>query len=229
MKDKVVLITGANGGLGNAVTEAFLNAGAVVAGASRQISKDEFKSPNFYAFPGELSSLAAAKKLADDVVKQCGKIDVLVHLIGAFAGGASVAETDDATWQKMMDLNLNSAFHVVRAVLPYIRKSRGGRILAIGSRMVLEPQPGVGAYEVSKAALVAMIRALALENKDLAITANVVLPDTMDTPANRAAMPKADVSKWVQPQAVADLLVALAGPAGAAVSGAVIPVYGPNV
>jgi NAD(P)-dependent dehydrogenase (short-subunit alcohol dehydrogenase family) len=229
MKDKVVLITGANGGLGNAVTEAFLATGAKVAGASRQISKDEFKSANFYAFPAELSSLAAAKKLADDVVKQCGKIDVLVHLIGAFAAVGPIADTDDATWQKMMDLNLNSAFHVVRAVLPHIRKSRGGRILAIGSRMALEPQPGVGAYEVSKAALVALIRTLALENKDLSITANIVLPDTMDTPANRAAMPKADTSKWVQPQAVADLLVALAGPAGAAVSGAVIPVYGPNL
>jgi NAD(P)-dependent dehydrogenase (short-subunit alcohol dehydrogenase family) len=229
MKNKVVMITGANGGLGNSVTEAFLDAGATVAGASRKISQDEFKNPNFHAFPAELSTLAAAKKLADEVVQRCGKIDVLVHLVGAFAGGAPIGETDDATWQKMLDLNLNSAFHVVRAVLPHIRKSRGGRILAIGSRMALEPQPGVGAYEVSKSALVALIRTLALENKDLAITANIVLPDTMDTPANRSAMPKADTSKWVQPTAVADLLVALAGPAGAAVSGAVIPVYGPNL
>jgi NAD(P)-dependent dehydrogenase (short-subunit alcohol dehydrogenase family) len=229
MKNKVVLITGANGGLGNAVTEAFLNAGATVAGASRQISQDEFKSPNFYAFPAELSTLAAAKKLAGDVVQRCGKIDALVHLIGAFAAAGTIADTDDATWQKMLDLNLNSSFHVIRAVLPHIRKSRGGRILAIGSRMALEPQPGVGAYQVSKAALVSLIRTLALENKDLGITANIVLPDTMDTPANRAAMPKADTSKWVQPAAVADLLVALAGPAGEAVSGAVIPVYGPNL
>jgi NAD(P)-dependent dehydrogenase (short-subunit alcohol dehydrogenase family) len=229
MKDKVVLITGANGGLGNAVTQAFLNAGATVAGASRQISQDEFKSSNFHAFPGELSSLSEAKKLADGVVQKCGSIDALVHLIGAFAASGSIAETDDGTWQKMLDLNLNSMFHVVRATLPYIRKSRGGRILAIGSRMAVEPQPGVGAYQVSKAALVSLVRTLALENKDLGITANVVLPDTMDTPANRAAMPKADTSKWVQPQAVADLLVALAGPAGAAVSGAVIPVYGPSL
>jgi NAD(P)-dependent dehydrogenase (short-subunit alcohol dehydrogenase family) len=229
MKNKIVLITGANGGLGNAVTEAFLNAGAIVAGASRQISQDEFKNPNFYAFPAELSSLAAAKKLADEVVQRCGKIDVLVHLIGAFAAAGTIGETDDATWQKMLDLNLNSTFHLVRAVLPHIRKSRGGRILAIGSRMALEPQAGIGAYQVSKAALVSLVRTLALENKDLGITANIVLPDTMDTPANRAAMPKADTSKWVQPGAVANLLVALAGPAGAAVSGAVIPVYGPNL
>ena len=229
MKDKVVLITGANGGLGNAVTETFLKAGATVAGASRQISQDEFKSPNFYAFPAELSTLAAAKKLAQDVVQKCGRIDVLAHLIGAFAAAGPIADTDDATWQKMLDLNLNSTFHMVRAVLPHLRKSRGGRILAIGSRLALEPQPGVGAYQVSKAALVALVRTLALENKDLGITANVVLPETMDTPTNRAAMPKADPSKWVQPQAVADLLVALAGPAGAAVSGAVIPVYGANL
>src|SRR5947208_12773057 len=99
MKDKVILITGANGGLGNAVTQAFLNAGAIVAGASRQISQDEFKDPNFYAFPAELSSLAAAKKLADEVMQRCGEIDMLVHLIGAFAAAGTIGETDDATWQ----------------------------------------------------------------------------------------------------------------------------------
>jgi NAD(P)-dependent dehydrogenase (short-subunit alcohol dehydrogenase family) len=228
LTNKVVLITGANGGLGNSVTETFLNAGAIVAGTSRKIAQDEFKKPNFHAFPAELSSLVAAKKLADEVAQKFGKIDALIHLVGAFAGGASVAETDDATWAKMLDLNLNAAFHTLRAVLPHMRKAGRGRIVAIGSRVAVEPQPGVGAYEVSKAALVSLIRATALENKDAGINVNIVLPDTMDTAVNRAAMPKADFSKWVPTEDVAELLLALTGPAGAAVTGAVIPIYGRN-
>lgn len=228
MKNKVVLITGANGGLGNSVTEKFLGAGAIVAGASRKIAQDEFKHPNFHAYPREISSLAAAKKLADDIAQRFGKIDALLHLIGAFAGGKPVADTDDATWTTMLDLNLNSSFHIIRGVLPHMHKAGSGRIVAIGSRMAVEPQPGVGAYEVSKAALVSLIRAVALENKERGINANVVLPDTMDTAANRVAMPKADFAKWVPTTDVAELLLALAGPAGASVTGAVIPIYGRN-
>jgi len=227
VKNKVVLITGANGGLGNSVTEAFLNAGATVAGSSRKIAQDEFKSPNFHAFPAEISSLASAKTLADAVAQKLGRIDVLIQLIGAFAAG-SVADTDDATWSKMLDLNLNTTFHTLRAVLPHMRKAGGGRIIAIGSRLAVEPQPGVAAYEVSKAALVSLIRATALENKDAGINANIILPDTMDTAVNRTAMPKADFSKWVPTGDVAELLVALAGSAGKAVTGAVIPIYGRN-
>ena len=227
MKNKVVLITGANGGLGTSVTEAFLNAGATVAGSSRNIAQDEFKSPDFHAFPAEISSLASAKTLADAVAQKLGRIDVLIHLIGAFAAG-SVADTDDASWSKMLDLNLNTTFHTLRAVLPYMRKAGGGRIIAIGSRLAVEPQPGVAAYEVSKAALVSLIRATALENKDAGINANIVLPDTMDTAVNRTAMPKADFSKWVPTGDVAELLVALAGSAGKSVTGAVIPIYGRN-
>jgi NAD(P)-dependent dehydrogenase (short-subunit alcohol dehydrogenase family) len=226
MKDQVVLITGANGGLGNSVTDAFLSAGAKVAGVSPKISQDDFKNPNFHAFPAAISDLASAKKLTADIVQRLGKIDALIHLVGAFAGGASVADTDDATWAKMLDLNLNAAFHIFRAVLPQMRNSGKGRIVAIGSRMAVEPQPGVGAYEVSKAGLVSLVRATALENKDAGINVNIILPDTMDTAANRAAMPKADFSKWVPTGDVAQLLLALAGPAGAAVTGAVIPIYG---
>ena len=228
MKDQVVLITGANGGLGNSATQAFLNAGAIVAGVSPKITQSDFSSPNFHPFPAAIADLASAKKLTEDVAKKLGKIDALIHLVGAFAGGASVADTDDATWTKMLDLNLNAAFHIFRAVLPQMRKARRGRIVAIGSRMAVEPQPGVGAYEVSKAALVSLVRAMALENKDAGINVNIILPDTMDTPANRAAMPKADFSKWVPTGDVAQLLLALAGPAGAAVTGAVIPIYGRN-
>jgi NAD(P)-dependent dehydrogenase (short-subunit alcohol dehydrogenase family) len=126
----------------------------------------------------------------------------------------------------MLDLNLNSAFYVLRAVIPHMRRTGSGRIVAIGSRAAEDPGPGVGAYSASKAALVSLIQTVARENQDLAITANVILPGTMDTPANRQAMPGADTSKWVQPASIASLIVWLAGDAGKDVNGAVIPVYG---
>jgi NAD(P)-dependent dehydrogenase (short-subunit alcohol dehydrogenase family) len=115
---------------------------------------------------------------------------------------------------------------MLRAVLPEMRAQGAGRILAIGSRTAVEPQPGVGAYSASKAALVSLVKTVALENKDRGITANVVLPGTMDTPANRAAMPGADFSKWVRPSQIASLLVHLASDQASQISGAVIPVYG---
>jgi NAD(P)-dependent dehydrogenase (short-subunit alcohol dehydrogenase family) len=137
-----------------------------------------------------------------------------------------VADTDDATFQRMFDLNVNAAFHMLRAVLPHMRKAGTGRIIAIGSRAAENPGASVGAYSASKAALVSLVRTVALENKDAGITANVILPGTIDTPANRKAMPGADVAQWVQPGAIASLIVWLASEAGKEVTGAAIPVYG---
>jgi len=146
--------------------------------------------------------------------------------VGGFAGGKTIAESDDATFQRMLDLNLNSAFYVLRAVIPHMRRAGAGRIIAIGSRAAENPGPGVGAYSASKAALVSLIKTVAVENKDLPITANVLLPGTLETPANRIAMPEADTSQWVQPASVASLIVWLASDAGKDVNGAVIPMYG---
>jgi NAD(P)-dependent dehydrogenase (short-subunit alcohol dehydrogenase family) len=126
----------------------------------------------------------------------------------------------------MFDLNLNATFYLVRAAIPVMRKSGQGRIIAIGSRAAEEPGPGVGAYSASKAAMVSLIRTVAVENRDAGITANVILPGTIDTPANRQAMPKADVSAWVQPANIASLMLWLASDAAKDVNGAVIPVYG---
>jgi NAD(P)-dependent dehydrogenase (short-subunit alcohol dehydrogenase family) len=126
----------------------------------------------------------------------------------------------------MFDLNLNCVFHILRAAVPPLRKTGTGRIIAIGSRAALEPGAGVGAYSASKAAMVSLIRTVALENKDAGLTANAILPGTMDTPANRKAIPNADVSKWVQPATVTELVVWLAGETGKDVNGSVIPVYG---
>lgn len=193
---------------------------------SRKIQQADFDSPGFTALAVEISSPAGAKEMVDRVLRQFGRIDVLAHTVGGFAGGQSVADTDDATFQQMMDINLNSTFNVLRAALPAMRKSRNGRIIAIGSRAALEPGANVGAYSASKAAMVSLIRTVAHENRDAGITANVILPGTMDTPANRKAMATADFSKWVRPETVASLMLWLAGDAGKDINGAVIPVYG---
>jgi 3-oxoacyl-[acyl-carrier protein] reductase len=223
---KIALITGASGGLGTHVTKGLLNAGATVVGLSPNIKQSDFDHPNFTALPASLSSLDAAKKAVDTVVTRFGRIDILAHLVGAFAGGQTIADTDDKTFQRMFDLNLNSAFHVLRAVLPHMRKAGAGRIIAIGSRAAENPGPNVGAYSASKAALVSLVKTVALENKESGITANVILPGTIDTPANRKDMPGADVSQWVQPATIASLIVWLTGDSAQDVTGAVIPIYG---
>lgn len=229
LEGKITLVTGAKGGLGSFVTEAFLAAGAKVVGVSRSIQAGDFSHPDFYAMPAELSTGNASRKLAADVVARFGRIDALIHVMGGFAGGKSVAETDDATLEKMLDLNYRAAFFIARAVLPQMREQGSGRILAVASRQAIEPAAMVGAYSASKAALVALIRTIALENKDRCISANTVLPGTMDTPGNRSSDPNANRSHWVQPSQVAALLVHLASDAGADVTGAAIPIYGQQV
>ncbi|MFZ0321156.1 MAG: SDR family NAD(P)-dependent oxidoreductase [Candidatus Sulfotelmatobacter sp.] len=226
MTGKTALVTGANGGLGTHVTKALLDSGFTVVGLAPRIQQSDFDHSNFIALPAALISLDTAKKAVDTVIARCDRIDVLAHLVGGFTGGQTVAETDDATWQSMFEANLNSAFHILRAVIPEMRKAGGGRIIAIGSRQAEEPASTIGAYSASKAALVSLMKTVALENKDAGIAANVILPGTMDTPANRKDMPGADVSTWVQPASVASLIVWLAGDAGKDVTGAAIPVYG---
>ena len=229
LHNRVVIITGAKGGLGTFVTNAFLDAGAQVIGVSRSISSADFPREEFTAMPAELTDAASARKLADAVVAKTGRIDALVHLVGGFAGGQSVSDSDDATFDRMINLNLRSAFDIIRAVAPHMRSQGSGRILAVGSRAAVEPAAMAGVYGASKAALVSLIRTVASENADRGISANIVLPGTMDTPANRSAMPNADFSHWVQPCQVASLLVHLASDAGAQITGAAIPIYGLEV
>ena len=226
MKGKVVLVTGANGGLGSFVTRAFLEAAATVVGTSRKIQQAEFDGPNFTALPAKLASREDAQAIVDQVVSRFARLDVLAHTVGGFAGGRSVAETDEATFQHMVDVNLNSVFYMLRAAVTPLRRTGDGRIIAVGSRAALEPGANVGAYSAAKAAVVSLVRTVALENKDAGLTANTVLPGTMDTPANRKAMPNADFAKWVRPEAVASLIVWLASDAGRNISGAAIPIYG---
>jgi NAD(P)-dependent dehydrogenase (short-subunit alcohol dehydrogenase family) len=229
MKDRVVLITGAKGGLGSFVTQRFLSAGAKVIGSSRSISQEDFLQPNFMALPVDFTKPAAVRDAIESIVRRFGRLDVLVHVLGGFAGGQTIAETDDSIWEQMRDLNLTSAYYVLRAAIPHLRRSGSGRIVAIGSLTAVEPHARLGAYVTFKAALTTLVRTVALENKDAGLSANVILPGTMDTPANRKSMPSADYSKWVQPENVADVVLWLADERAGHITGSTISIDGANV
>jgi NAD(P)-dependent dehydrogenase (short-subunit alcohol dehydrogenase family) len=224
MRDKIVLITGANGGLGTSITKSFLATGAAVTGVSNKITQADFPQSNFTAISADLTKASPANDVVQAVIARHKRLDILIHVLGGFAGGKSVAETDDATWAQMQDLNLSSAFYVLRAAIPHLRKSGKGRVVAIGSLAASDPHPGIGAYITFKSALVCLIRTVALENRDAGVTANVILPDTMDTPGNRKAMPNADPSKWVATQDVAELALWLTDERAAHTTGTVFPI-----
>lgn len=228
MADRVVFITGAKGGLGTFVTERFLSTGATVVGASLSISQEDFPNPLFVPLAVDLTKPAAVRDATQSVVRRLGRLDVLIHVLGGFAGGQTVADTDDATWDLMRDLNLASAFYVLRASIPHLRKSGKGRIVVVGSLAAVEPHVGLGAYVTFKAALSILVRTVALENQDAGLTANVILPGTMDTPGNRKAMPDADFSKWASPSAVADAIAWLAEESAGNITGTVVPIDSRN-
>ena len=216
-----VLITGANGGLGTAVCQEFLASGAKVIGVAREWKE----SAPFTTISADVTTEASCESMVKQAL-ELGPVDALVHLVGGFAGGSPVAETTDQTWDSMMNINLRAAFCCMRAALKPMQAAGRGRIVAIGTRMAVEPSPNFAAYAVSKAALVALIKNVAAEGQKFGVTANVVLPSTIDTPVNRAAMPKADFSRWVAPPSIAKLLVFLTSDAAADTNGAVIPIYG---
>ncbi|HUI56595.1 MAG TPA: SDR family oxidoreductase [Bryobacteraceae bacterium] len=226
MTNQVVLITGASGGLGAHVTRAFLDAGALVIGSSRRIAESEFSHDRFTGIPADLTRPADAAALVAAAIQRFQSIDALVHVAGGFAGGSPIHETDDATWDAMMNLNVRAAFHILRAVIPHMRREKRGRIVAIGSRAGVEPAPNIAAYSASKATLVSLMKTAALENRKAGITANVILPGTIDTEPNRKADPGGDRSKWVSPEKLAALALFLASDAAGEITGAAIPFYG---
>lgn len=218
-----ILITGASGGLGPAVVEAFLATGESVFGVARSWKKgNAHNSTRFHVVEADVNT----DEGCDAAVEAAAPVSALVHLVGAFAGGEPVAATDDSTFDRMINLNLRSAFRMIRAVIPGMQETGRGRILAIGSRAAEEPMAGYAAYNLAKAGLASLIRTVAMETRKSGITANLVMPSIIDTPANRAAMPSANYSQWVQPAAIARLLVWLASEEAADISGAIIPIYG---
>jgi NAD(P)-dependent dehydrogenase (short-subunit alcohol dehydrogenase family) len=160
------------------------------------------------------------------VMERYGRIDVLVNIVGGWRAGKTVAETDLESWNFMLNLNLKSAFLCSKAVLPHMIEREDGSILSISSRAALETPPRQAAYNVAKAGVITLTRTMATEVKRHNINVNAVLPKTIDTPENREAMPDADFSKWVEPEAIARVILFLTSEDSRITSGAAVPVYG---
>jgi len=165
------------------------------------------------------------KKTIQETLEEFGKIDILVNIVGGFAY-AKILDTDEKTWDSMMNMNLKSAYLCSKAVLPHMIKQNYGKIVNISSRPALKGSAGVGAYSASKAGVLNLTETIADEVKDYEINVNTILPSTIDTPANRRDMPNADFSKWVKPEEIARVIVFLASDDSKPISGAAIPVYG---
>ncbi len=226
---RVALITGGTGALGRVVSAAFLAAGARVIvtylieaelpGFDAAVPKDRRETAKV-----ELTSRADVEALVARIVATHGRVDVLLNLAGGFAPG-TVVETDDHELDRLFAMNLKTAFVCTRAVLPVMIRQKHGRIVNVTARPALTGGGGVTAYAITKAAVAALTRAAADEVREHGVTVNAIAPSTIDTPANRAAMPQVDPSRWVKPEEIAATLVFLASDAAGATSGAIVPIY----
>ena len=224
MDGKVVVVTGASGALGGAVTAMALARGARVGGID-QATVQMAATENKIELGGvDLSDAAQAKTAIDAVVAHFGKLDALINVAGGFAF-ETVAEGETHTWQRLYALNVLTALNASRAAILYLAASPAGRIVNIGAMAALQAGVGMGPYAASKAGVHRLTEALASEWKGK-ITVNAVLPSTIDTPVNRASMPNADFKKWVTPQELAEVILFLASDAASAVTGALVPVSG---
>jgi 3-oxoacyl-[acyl-carrier protein] reductase len=224
MNGKVIVVTGASGALGKVVAETALARGARVAGVDHAASQIPATASRIELGSVDLSDAAAAKEAIEAVAAHFGSCDALINIAGGFAF-ETVAEGDARTWQRMYALNVLTALNASRAAIPHLAASSAGRIVNIGAIGALQAGSGMGAYAASKAGVHRLTEALAAEWKGR-ITVNAVLPSTIDTPANRASMPKADFGKWVTPLELAEVILFLVSDAASAVTGALLPVSG---
>jgi len=169
---------------------------------------------------------AAVATFIDEAANRFGGMNVLGCLVGGWSGGRDVEDTDDVRFERMIDLNLRTAFNASRAAIPHLRAAPWGRIVMIGSRAAVEPTAGQAMYNVAKAGVIALARTIAQELADSTVTANVVMPSVIDTPAFREAVPFADYVDWPTPGEIAAVIDFLSSPASAVINGAMIPVYG---
>jgi len=228
---RVAVVTGGTGALGQAVVLRLLADGAIVAVPYAVEDERARLTQRVAAADRQRLILQAANVIdvkamtafAEGVVAARGKIDILVAGVGGFAGG-SLVETDLETWKRMLDLNLTSVFSAAKAVVPAMVRARYGRVVVVASRAVVPPSGGFIAYTVAKAGAIALTQALSQETHPHGITVNAVLPSTMDTPANREAMPDSDRKGWVPVEAVADAIAVLAREASAHVTGTLLAI-----
>jgi NAD(P)-dependent dehydrogenase (short-subunit alcohol dehydrogenase family) len=233
LQDKTVLITGATGALGSAVARAFAQTQARLALTSRSEQELERLATDI-GLPAERTLAVAAditqaddvERLVATVTDRLGKVDVLLNVAGGWSGGKRVGETAVEDWDHMLALNLRGAFLISRAVLPGMLETGWGRIVHVSSKTAVEPRARQAAYAASKLGLIALTEVIAAEVKGSGVTANVILPSIIDTPDNRKFMPKADPTKWVEPEHIAAMIQFLCSGAAAAINGARIPIYG---
>ncbi len=225
---RVVLITGAAGALGGVIADGFR-------GEARLSLTDHALPKLEQRFAGwsdtllgacDLSSSAEVGKLFQAVVERFGRLDALINVAGGFRGGKPVHEAPEDELDLLLAMNTRSVWNTCRAAMPLMLAQSGGAIVTIASLNALSGAANVGAYSAAKAATVRLSESLAAEGKAHGVRVNCVLPGTMDTPANRAAMPGADPSHWVDPRAVADVVRFLVSDAARAVTGAALPVVG---
>ena len=224
MQGKVLIVTGALGALGKVVAEIAQSRGACVAGIDHAPSQVSATTERVEIGGVDLSDPAQAKTAVETAAKHFGKLDALINIAGGFAF-ETVGDGDIKTWQRMHALNVMTALNTSHAALPHLAASKAGRIINIGAMGALQAGSGMGPYAASKAGVHRLTEALANEWKGK-VTVNAVLPSTIDTNANRADMPKADFSKWVTPQELAEVILFLASDAASGVTGALIPVSG---
>lgn len=229
----VTLLTGATGALGGVTARRFRAAGARLALPARDPEKLAEALPELaadtddvLALPGDLDDPAAVDAMVAATVERFGRLDLVVHVAGGFAGGRPVADTPVELWDGQWHTNARPAFLLSRAAARVMRRRGSGAIVHVASTAALAGGAGVAAYSASKAAVVRLTESLAAELAGSGVRVNCVLPGTIDTAANRAAMPDADRSGWVDPEAIAEVLLFLASPAAAAVHGAAVPLNG---
>ena len=229
MSRPTTIITGAAGQLGAAVVSTFHRQGARLVLLDRQADalQQRFAHiPDAVLLAVDLQDRSALARQLDQAFEQVGRFDVLCHLAGGFRMGEAVHETSADTWDFLMGLNAASLLNVAAAVVPRLLAQGSGKIVTVGAGGALKGAGQMGAYAASKSALMRLTESLSAELRDRGINVNCVLPSTLDTPANRAAMPDADAARWVTPQALADVVAFLASDAASAIHGAMIPVYG---
>jgi NAD(P)-dependent dehydrogenase (short-subunit alcohol dehydrogenase family) len=231
--NQVVIITGAAGYLGQAVSEAFRSAGAQLVLVDRATDRLPALFPAlvdspraFLASSIDLTDSTSVAHMVAETIDRFQRIDVLVNTAGGYRAGTPVHEIPATEWDFMLDLNFRTALNTGRSVVPHMLAQGHGKVINTAGRAGFEGSARGASYSVSKAAVLRLTESMAAELKLSKINVNAVVPGTIDTPANRASMPKADRGRWVKPAAIAEVVLFLASPAARAIHGAAVPVYG---
>lgn len=233
MQDRMAVITGGTGALGRAVSRAFVAAGARVAVPYRreedaQALRMELgdRADALLAERVDVTDGPALAGFVDGAAAAFGHLNALVNVIGGYAGGRPLHETDEATWDHMMDLNLRTVYLACHATVPHLLRTGRGAIVNVSSRAAVVPAPRAAAYAVAKGGVVTLTSVLAAELKPYGITVNAVLPGTIDTPSNRVGTTPDEIARWTTPDEIAGVIRWLCSDEAAIISGAAIPVYG---